>query len=369
MGIVEKIREIEAEMARTQKNKATEYHLGLLKAKLAKLRAQLLEPTSKSGGGKGEGFEVQKQGDARVSLIGFPSVGKSTLLSSLTGTHSEVAAYEFTTLTCVPGIVHINDARVQLLDLPGIIEGASEGRGRGRQVIAVAKSSDLLLMILDATKDDSQKAKLEKELEMVGIKLNKSPPQITLKPKKTGGITFNATVPLTKCDARTVQLVLHEYRMFNADILFREDCSVDDFIDVIEGNRKYVKCLYVYNKIDMLTLQEIKEIASRPMAIMISSQNEWGLQYLLERMWHEMGVVRIYTKKRGCLPDFTDPLIMSPQRGQIDVETAVQMIHKGLLKDFRHSLVWGRSAKHNPQVVGLSHMLQDEDVLQIVKKI
>lgn len=54
---------------------ATEYHLGLLKAKLAKYRAQLLEP-SKSAAGKGEGFDVMKSGDARVALIGFPSVGK-----------------------------------------------------------------------------------------------------------------------------------------------------------------------------------------------------------------------------------------------------------------------------------------------------
>lgn len=56
-------------------NLATEYHLGLLKAKLAKYRSQLLEPTGK-GAAKGDGFDVMKSGDARVALIGFPSVGK-----------------------------------------------------------------------------------------------------------------------------------------------------------------------------------------------------------------------------------------------------------------------------------------------------
>lgn len=93
-----------------------EYHLGQLKAKLAKLRTQLQEP-SKSGGSGGEGFEVQKYGDARVALIGFPSVGKSTLLTALTGTKSEAAAYEFTTLTCIPGVIHYNDARIQLVSM------------------------------------------------------------------------------------------------------------------------------------------------------------------------------------------------------------------------------------------------------------
>jgi ribosome-interacting GTPase 1 len=75
--ILAKIQEIEAEMARTQKNKATSYHLGLLKAKLAKLRRELIAPPGKSGGG-GEGFDVTKSGDARVGLIGtvlrFPGV-------------------------------------------------------------------------------------------------------------------------------------------------------------------------------------------------------------------------------------------------------------------------------------------------------
>ena len=130
MGILERIKAIEEEMARTQKNKATEFHLGQLKARLAKLRSELLEP-SKSGA-KGEGFEVQKYGNARICMIGFPSVGKSTLLSTLTNTESLAAAYEFTTLTCIPGIIQYNDAKLQLLDLPGIIEGAAEGKGRGR---------------------------------------------------------------------------------------------------------------------------------------------------------------------------------------------------------------------------------------------
>ena len=70
------------------------------------------------------------------------------------GTHSEAAAYEFTTLTCIPGVLYINEAKLQLLDLPGIIEGAADGKGRGKQVIAVAKSADLILMILDAGKGD-----------------------------------------------------------------------------------------------------------------------------------------------------------------------------------------------------------------------
>jgi small GTP-binding protein len=102
---------------------------------MAKLKRELIEGGSKKGGaGAGEGFDVSKSGDARVGLVGFPSVGKSTLMTKLTGTFSKVASYEFTTLTCIPGVVQYKGAKIQLLDLPGIIEGAKDGKGRGRQV-------------------------------------------------------------------------------------------------------------------------------------------------------------------------------------------------------------------------------------------
>lgn len=100
-------------MARTQKNKATAGHLGLLKARLAKLRRELITPKG-GGGGTGEGFDVAKTGDARVGFVGFPSVGKSTLLSNLAGVYSEVAAYEFTTLTTVPGCIKYKGAKIQV---------------------------------------------------------------------------------------------------------------------------------------------------------------------------------------------------------------------------------------------------------------
>lgn len=66
-------------------------------------------------------------------------MGKSTFLSKITKTKSEVAAYSFTTLTAIPGVLEYGGAEIQVLDLPGIIEGASEGKGRGRQVISAAK--------------------------------------------------------------------------------------------------------------------------------------------------------------------------------------------------------------------------------------
>jgi len=108
--------------------------LGQLKAKLAKLRRELISPTGGGGGGGGLGFDVARTGIASVGFVGFPSVGKvmhsifysqtisayssqSTLMTKLTGTHSEVSEIDFTTLTTVPGTVKVHGAPIQILDL------------------------------------------------------------------------------------------------------------------------------------------------------------------------------------------------------------------------------------------------------------
>ncbi|CAH2075981.1 unnamed protein product [Thlaspi arvense] len=300
---------------RTQKNKATAHHLGLLKAKLAKLRRDLLAPPTKGGGGAGEGFDVTKSGDSRVGLVGFPSVGKSTLLNKLTGTFSEVASYEFTTLTCIPGVITYRGAKLQLLDLPGIIEGAKDGKGRGRQVISTARTCNCIIIVLDAIKPITHKRLIEKELEGFGIRLNKEPPNLTFRKKDKGGINLTSTVTTTHLDLDTVKAICSEYRMHNADITLRYDATADDLIDI----------------------------------------------------WEYLDLTRIYTKPKAMNPDYDDPVILSSKKRT--VEDFCIRIHKDMLKQFKYALVWGSSAKHKPQRVGREHELEDEDVVQIVKKI
>ncbi|KAL9072800.1 MAG: hypothetical protein Q9161_003341 [Pseudevernia consocians] len=367
VNITEKIKEIEDEMRRTQKNKATEYHLGLLKGKLARLRAQLLEPAPGAGSGGGSGFDVSKSGDARIALVGFPSVGKSTFLSKITKTKSEVAAYSFTTLTAIPGVLEYGGAEIQVLDLPGIIEGASEGKGRGRQVISAAKTSDLILMILDATKKAEQRALLEGELEAVGIRLNREPPNIYLKSKKAGGMKITFQNPPKALDEKMLYNILRDYKMLNCEVLVRdENATVDDFIDVImKDHRKYIKCLYVYNKIDSVSLDFLDKLAREPHTVVMSCELDLGIQDVVERCWLELQLMRIYTKRKGEEPDFSEALIV---RNKSSIEEVCDQVHRTLKETFKYAMVWGASARHVPQRVGLSHIVADEDVVSIVAK-
>ncbi|KAL3856402.1 hypothetical protein ACJMK2_011167 [Sinanodonta woodiana] len=366
MGILERISEIEAEMARTQKNKATMGHLGLLKARLAKLRRELIEPKGGSGGG-GEGFDVAKTGDARIGFVGFPSVGKSTLLSNLAGVYSEVAAYEFTTLTTVPGVIRYKGAKIQLLDLPGIIEGAKDGKGRGKQVIAVARTCSLIFIILDVLKPLQHKQIIEHELEGFGIRLNKAPPNIYFKKKDKGGVNLTTTVMQSELDPDTVKAILNEYKIHNADITIRFDATTEDLIDVIEGNRVYIPCIYILNKIDQISIEELDIIYKIPHCVPISAHHQWNFDDLLEKMWEYLCLVRIYTKPKGQLPDYTAPVVL--KLGYSTVEDFCNKLHRSIIKEFKYALVWGSSVKHQPQKVGKDHVVHDEDVVQIVKKV
>ncbi|CAI7578593.1 unnamed protein product [Penicillium bialowiezense] len=384
VNITEKIKEIEDEMRRTQKNKATEYHLGLLKGycqiqsfekhietniidrKLARLRAQLLEPVGGAGGG-GAGFDVSKSGDARVALVGFPSVGKSTFLSKITKTKSEAAAYSFTTLTAIPGVLEYGGAEIQILDLPGIIEGASEGKGRGRQVISAAKTSDLILMVLDATKRAEQRALLEAELDSVGIRLNKEPPNIYLKIKKAGGMKISFATPPKSLDEKLIYNVLRDYKILNCEVLVRdENATIDDFIDVImKDHRKYIRCLYVYNKVDSIGLEFLDALAREPYTAVMSCELDLGVQDVVERIWKELRLMRLYTKRKGEEPNFDEALIV---RSNSTIEDVCDQIHRTIKDTFKYAMVWGASARHIPQRVGLSHLVSDEDVVSIVTK-
>jgi len=363
--LVEKIKSIEDEMARTQKNKATSAHLGMLKAKLAKFKRELITPKS-GGGGAGEGFDVAKTGDARIGFVGFPSVGKSTLLSNLAGVYSEVAAYEFTTLTTVPGVIRYKGAKIQLLDLPGIIEGAKDGKGRGRQVIAVARTCKLIFIVLDVLKPLGDKAIIQNELEGFGIRLNKIPPNITFRRKEKGGINLTQVVPQSELDLNSVKQILGEYRISNADIILKEDSTCDDLIDVIEGNRVYIPCIYVLNKIDQISIEELDIIYKIPHCVPLSAHHKWNFDDLLEKMWEYLCLTRIYTKPKGQLPDFNAPVVLKEDNKTL--EAFCNNLHKGILKDLKYALVWGSSVKYQPQRVGKEHDLADEDIVQIIKK-
>lgn len=70
-------------------------------------------------------------------------------------------------------------------------------------------------------------------------------------------------------------------------------------IDVVLRNRVYLPCLYVYNKIDQISIEEVDRIARQPHSVVVSCNMKLNLDYMTEKIWEYLSLIRVYTKKRG----------------------------------------------------------------------
>ena len=365
VGIPEKIKRVEEDLHRTQINKKTEHHVGLLKAKLAKLKRDQEDARTRGGAGS-TGYDIKKSGDATVVLIGLPNVGKSTLMNRITNSKSKVGEYQFTTLTVVPGVMTHKGARIQILDLPGIIEGASEGKGLGRRVLSVARSADLLLFILDVFQPEARSL-LVRELKGIGIRPDEQSPNVVIEKTDSGGISVNSPVKMTKISVQLVKEVLGLYGLHNARAMIREDITDDQLIDVILGNRTYVPTLTTLNKIDLVNAGFMNELESRLPHdfIPISADANLNVEALKEELYQRLNFIKVYMRPRGGETDYVEPMIVRSGSRVVDI---CNKIHRGMKDELRYAQIWGRSTKFAGQKVGLTHSLMDEDVVTLVTK-
>jgi len=367
MGLEDEIAEIEQEIQDTPYNKSTEQHIGRLKSKLAELKETLAKRQASSGGGPG--YAVEKTGDATVALVGFPSVGKSTLLNSLTNADSETGAYEFTTLDVNPGMLQYRGANIQLLDVPGLIEGAAGGRGGGQEVLSVVRTADLIVFVLSVFEID-QYERLHEELYKNGIRVDQEPPRVSVRKKAKDGISVTASVDLD-LDEETIASILREHGYTNADITIGEQVDLDRLIDGIRDNRVYTPSIVTVNKADLIEPEYLETVNKNlhehdidpDEVIFISAEKEKGLDSLTETIWEELGLIRIYMDKPGRGVDYEEPLMLF--EGDT-VEDACEKLGGEFEERFRFARVSGPSAKHEEQQVGLNHELADEDELRIL---
>jgi hypothetical protein len=369
MGLEEEIEDLREEIASTPYNKSTEQHIGRLKAKLAEKKEEL--ERRQSSGSSGHGYAVEKTGDATVALVGFPSVGKSSLLNSLTNADSEVGEYEFTTLNVNPGMLKYRGANIQILDVPGLIEGAADGRGGGRAVLSVVRTADLIVFVLSPF-EIQQYDRLYKELYDNKIRLDTSPPSITITKTAKGGINVTRSDSVS-LDESTIADVLREHGYVNAEVTVRGDPDIDELVDGVQDNRMYLPSMTVINKTDLIdpsyadtVRANLREVGVDPdEAVFISAEDGRGLDALKDRLWAELGLVRVYMDKPGRGVDYEEPLVL--QEGDT-VRDACRKLGGNFEERFKFARVSGPSAKHDEQQVGKDHELADEDVLRIVAR-
>ncbi len=365
--IPEKIKRIEDEIRNTQFNKATEHHISLLKAKIARFKRLAIANAAKKAGSK-KGFNVKKEGDGTVVMVGFPSVGKSTILNSITSAKSEVAAYEFTTLETIPGMLHHKSAAIQVLDIPGLISGAAEGKGRGKEVIAVVRASDLILIICDAQHLEKIQTILD-ELEKADIRIDKRPPQISIEKKAYGGVTILAKKGTKPDVIKEFEDICKSFGVLSADIIVRENTTPDQLIDFLSNSCRYIPSVIVVNKIDKLTKKELDDVEKKLKTfgkdfLFISAENGTNIDKLKDLIFKKLNLIRVYTKRKEG-KEFGEPMIL---KNGSTIENVCIKIHKDLKKNFKFALVTGSSVKFQNQRVGLDHKIVEGDKIVIISE-
>ncbi len=362
-GLRQELEELQKQYSKTKYNKATDKYLGILRHKMAMLRRSLAEKKSR----KGAGFGVRKSGDATVVLVGFPNAGKSSLLKRLTHAESKVADYAFTTLDVIPGMLDYNGARIQVLDVPGLIEGAHTGKGAGTQIASVIRIADLLLFVVDSTAPE-QLGKLREELSLLDIRVNEEKPRLLVEERKTGGIAIEANghrVP----GKREVEMALHETGVYNGKAIFYSNIDLDELIALLVDNAVYTKGMVALNKIDLLREQEIdraiKQVVKEfgPGVVGVSAADGSNIDLLKEEIFGNLELIRVYVKPKDREADYSKPFVLKQGSSIMDLAKG---LHSKAAKNLRYGLVTGRSARFAGQKSGGDHVLMDGDVVTLV---
>lgn len=330
------IKKIEQEIRDTPYHKGTERHIGILRARLSKLKDTLETPLRQGSGGASGGYAIRKQGDATVVLVGPPSAGKSTFLNALTNAESKVAPYAFTTVSVIPGMMKYNDAYIQILDVPGLIEGAEEGKGRGREVLSVVRGADLLVLISDVTRPEAIQ-RIAAALERNGIRINKHPPLIKVDKKSKGGIVIKSNIK-QDLESRTLKDIAGEMGVKNAEIQLKQKVTLDEMIDVLAGNRVYIPAILVLNKAD--TFEHAPAAAG---IHKISAKTGLGLDELKKAIWEKLGLVKIYLIDK--------PMIV---KAGASLKEVAEKIGPDFAASHTRAKIWGPTAKFEGQEVSLS---------------
>lgn len=347
--ILLKISQVEKELHDTPYDKSTQFHHGVLKAKLSRLK-DMLEDKITGGAGGGVGYAIKHSGDASVVLVGLPSVGKSTLLNAVTNAESKVGNYDFTTLGVVPGMMEYKGIKIQILDLPGIIEGAATGKGFGRKVLSVIRASDLVVLMTDVKRADWLE-KIKSEMEQAGVRLNTKPPKMHI--HKVGKGAVRIIDPFNGLDKEQAVEVTKELGFDNVVVQLGEKItSIERFIDGLSKTRIYIPLVEVITKID--TVKNFKKDG----AILMCAEKGVGVEEFKDLVWRRLGLVRVYLKReRTGTPDKIEPLIMKEGQNLRDV---LRKISNQMSDDITRAFVWGKEARFPGQEVSFKYPVFDE---------
>ena len=304
--------------------------IAIIKSKVERANSS---PTKK---GSAPSMYVKKDGIGQIVIVGMPNTGKSWLLNKLVGKKlTEEADYEFTTYEPVPGMAPYEGGSLQMVELPAIVQGSSEGRSQGKEIISLARNADGIIIL--GTKE--QRDIVANELKESKIFLNRLRPPIEVKVSSFKGIQISGKEYLGFSEEKLIEYLKNTGFASSSVIITGKIDSIDNVIEALDMSIVYKKALFldVRNVTDSL-LPELKDY-----------------------IFSTLDKVLVYTKKPGKDVELVDPMALPKGATLGDL---AEHLHKDFAKKLKFAKVWG-STKFPGQRVGPEFELKNKDVVEI----
>lgn len=352
------------------KHKGTEKMCSQVKRQMAQLREEIdkkKQQAKKSGSG-GPSYYVPKAGAAQMAVIGPANAGRSSLLKAVTNSQVQVTAWPFGTMRPTPGMLPFEDIQFQLVEIPPLVQGSSEGKVEGFMNLACIRNADGIIVVLDMADDPAGNLLMVKE-ELESTRILISPPTGSVEIEKRGhgrDIQFIWEGELVDCSEDEVIELLAGYKIRSALVRVIGKVTLDIVEDSIFGNAVYKPTFILANKIDLNTdpgmLEQVNQVAGLVEVLPISMEKTQDLAPKIgDKIFELLEITRVYTKEPGKEPA-KDPIVCKPGTTVGDL---ARIIHNDFYDRFKYARIWGPAAKFDNEKVGIDRVLLDGTVIQL----
>ena len=374
--IDEKIKNLENYISLVPKHKATEKTVALNKSRLAKLKREQESQKQrlKSAGKKASPFSIKKEGIQIIFISDHytPGVGKTALLNYLTGAAKEKIG-KFTSLPEIGGY-RFKKMRFQIVDMPAIMDGASTGVGNGKEILSQIRSTDLLCLLIDLSRNiKEQMDLLLSELEKADIRINTPPPPITI--EKTGANKVQVfylteeSKDIKDLEKFTEKLkeVVQVNGLRNAIVKIYGKITLEEVVDALTTAIVYKHAIIIGTKGDLPNTGEVfnKELKDKysekfPLIIGSSVNKKEFPDNFGDLILKVLDKVKIYTMNAGIVAE--KPLIIDSDSAIKDVALK---IHRSFFELFDYAVVIRKGARQKRKRVGLDYKIKDNDIIEL----
>ena len=373
-GPREKMQKMQEFLKYVPQHKGTLKLRGEIKRKIAIIRDDLEEKKRKGTGrgGGGPKLFIEKEGSAQIAILGDTNVGKSCLLATLTNANVNVSPNPYCTREPVPGIMNYLDVQFQLVEAPAVMHGSANGRAWGLKTLGLARNADGLIVMVDLSRNAVDQLELVlTELEKTRVLISKPRGKVDIDRRYAGAaLRIICVGKLLDTTMQEVEDLLRSYKVTDAIVKISGEVKLDDVEDAIFESTVYKPALVVANKMDvpgaphkLRALERyVKGALPAVPVIPVSCEKKQGLNRLGEVLFRTLGLIRIYTKEPGAREPSGKPFTL--KRGATLADLA-KSIHGEFVENFAFAKVWAKRLVFSPQKVGLTFVLEDEDVVEI----